>query len=113
MFAAPAHKVLPVVLAVTIKLNVIGVVSVSFKICEGIDEPPEVNNPVPVMPTGILHVQVILEPKDGEVILTKLLDEPEQIVWFAIEKLTAGEGLMVMVYVTGNPMQPSVVGVIV
>ena len=67
----------------------------------------------PVIPAGTTTDQVMLVPTVVDVILTKLIELPEQINSFTLENVMFGVGFIVMVNVFGEPEQPFAIGVIV
>ncbi len=66
-----------------------------------------------VIPIGWTAVQLKVTPEEGLVNVTRAVESPEQIVWGAGEKVTAGEGLTVTIIVKGVPEQFPDIGVIV
>ena len=68
---------------------------------------------IPVIPAGTAANQLSVAPTTLLVRLTADVCEPEQTIWFPVEKFTAGVGLTVMVNDFELPVQPFAVGVTV
>ena len=84
-----------------------------MKVCAGIVAPPLVARPVGVIPGGTVkvHVNVVFGTGELKVTATELV--PLQIVCGAGEKDTPGVALTAIVKVTGKPVQPFTLGVMV
>ncbi len=84
-----------------------------MNVCAGIVDPPLVARPVGVIPAGTVIVQLKVVFGTGELNVTGKDVAPLQIVCGAGENETPGVALTAIVKLTGAPVQPFTLGVIV